>query len=352
MASRTINVKVGRLPDPSFPMSKVCGAWINWAPPDHPHPTITEQGIRDNMIYFDGQLATNIGRTGKQLAGPHGYAGGGNWPTTFANSGVGWAPADGWSHSWMNMHISGTGGGATGWQAAANGSYDNHLINYVNSVPEGHTHVLLVSHEPENNVNGGPSEDGGAYEAAYADWWCRMQARFAEIMVDLDRDNVFLAVCLMAFTFPVNGPPGSLGPNQRDPRKWNAWKYMSDAAKDRTIFAPDGYTAMKSSSYETMATEFGKVRNYVDGDDWDVRLWGVTEHTINNDVGRTPAAVANVWASDARPYLRNWSNLAYYLVFNASTGLASGDDGWVDNPEEYSAFGKMVREFNHGEVIP
>lgn len=331
-------------PPTSLGVQHLVGASVNYAG----HPTLPAGTLQQDVATFESQLQSTLGVSGLQLAGPHGYSGN-TWPSTFSATAVSWAPGAGYGYSWINVKT----GGYSQWAGAATGSKDALLTGFVNSVPDGHTCVLIVDHEPENDATQ-PSSDGGTWENQYGPLWSQMQARFAGLVATLNRPNVYLAVVLMGATFPTNGQPGSLGINSRNPENWNAWRYMSAAAKARTILAPDVYTKMlddagTSNSYDKLATKLGSVVNYTTAAGWGVQWYGITEHTVNNDVNASDAHVAAAWRDDVRATLRNLgTKFSYYLVFNTSSGLASGTNGWVDGTQELTEFGAMDREFNFG----
>lgn len=423
--ARLISVKVGA---PAFRVQHLTGAWVNY----DTHPTITDSTNQADFTGFDDRLETSIGRTGPILAGPHGYSGT-SWPATFASSAVSFATSTGYPWSWLNVK---TGSSYTTWQGVVDGDWDAYCTTYVNSVPSDHNHVIILNHEPENDGTQ-PSSDGGTWENQYGPIWSQGQARIANLIANLNKPNVYFAVCLMTDTFPANGTVGSLGLNNRNPQNWDCWQYMNSAAKARTVFAPDGYTEVDATSVtavsgstttffrctdtdltadspdfavghaavllsstgqlvqgdllqvtavsanlsgfrqitvspsfesapttgmvlrriEKMSEVFNGSYNYVQNDSWGVQWLGITEHTINNDIGVDSPAMSVVWRDDVKPYLRGYRDassgphLGYYLLFNASTGLASGVNGWVDGAEELSEFGQLAWELSTGEVL-
>jgi hypothetical protein len=215
------------------------------------HPTIPDGDLQADVTRYDTDLRTALGLPAGThvLAGPHGYHTG--WVNTFASCAISWAPAAGFTHGLINMKI----GSETTWAGAAAGSWDSALTTFVNSVPDGFTCIIVIQHEPEND-GVQPNADGGTWEDQYGPDWSRMQARFAGIVATINRPNVFYAVVYMAVTFPgwwvnpptIAGQPGQLGFNQRDPENWNAWQFMTAAAKARTVFAPDIYTRIDNVS--------------------------------------------------------------------------------------------------------
>lgn len=335
----------GPAPAPSgFGVPHLVGASVNYAG----HPTIAAGTFEDDFRNFDAQLAATLGVTGRQLAGPHRFQS--NLPSTFSALALAWAYPD-YKFGVQNIKL----GGPANYQTWADGGYNATLTALVNSVPADFTLVIAPEHEPENN-GPQPNADGGTWQNTYAPLWSRGVAQFADVLAALALPNVYLASILMGVTFPTNGQPGSLGLNSRDPEAWNAWKYMTAAAKARTILAPDIYTDMlddagTANSYEKLATKHARVVNYVQAAGWGVAHHGISEHTINNDINASDAHVAAAWRDDVRPWLRSLAaqdKLAYYLVFNTSSGLASGVNGWVDLDQEKTEFGAMVRELNFG----
>jgi hypothetical protein len=335
----------GPAPAPSgFGVPHLIGASVNYAG----HPNIAAGTFEDDFRNFDAQLAATLGVTGRQLAGPHRFQS--NLPSTFSGLALAWAYPD-YKFGVQNVKL----GGPANYQTWADGGYNATLTALANSVPADFTLVIAPEHEPENN-GPQPNADGGTWQNTYAPLWSRGVAQFADVLAALALPNVYLASILMGVTFPTNGQPGSLGLNGRDPEAWNAWKYMSAAAKARTILAPDIYTDMlddagTANSYEKLATKHARVVNYVQAAGWGVAHHGISEHTINNDINASDGHVAAAWRDDVRPWLRSLAaqdKLAYYLVFNTSSGLASGVNGWVDLDQEKTEFGAMVREFNFG----
>lgn len=331
-------------PPTGFGVPHLVGGSVNYAG----HPSIADGGLQADFTYFDNALRVALGLPAgtKVLAGPHGFNGG--WYNTFAASAVSWAPGAGYGLSVQNMKIGGPGQ----YLPAAGGSWDAALNTYAQSVPDGHLHVIVIEHEPENN-GAEPDADGGSYQNTYGPRWSQMQARFAALITALGRPNVYLAVVHMGFTWPASGDPGGLNPRGRDIRKWNPWAYMTDpAVKARTILAPDVYTDMTGATTSTkLVTKHGRIISNVQADGWGVSRHGITEHTINNDALAADSAVAAVWRDDVRVHLRNLAaqdKLAYYMVFNTSSGLASGVNGWVDLSGELTEFGEMARELNAG----
>lgn len=215
------------------------------------HPTIPDGSLGTDVQRYDADLASALGLpTGTHvLAGPHGYHTG--WVNTFSSCAISWAPAAGYTHGLINMKI----GSETTWAGAANGNWDSALTTFVNSVPDGFTCTIVIQHEPEND-GVQPNADGGTWENQYGPDWSRMQGRFANLVATIGRPNVFFACVYMHITFPgwwvnpptIAGQPGQLGFNRRNPENWNAWQYMSAAAKARTVWAPDIYTRIDNTT--------------------------------------------------------------------------------------------------------
>lgn len=341
-------------PSPTVGLTHVVGARVNYSG----YPGLVAGTPQQDLATLEGRLRTVLSVTGNQFVGPHGYSGN-TWPSTFAGTEVGWAPGAGYSYSFLNVKTGGSPSYSS-WQNWANGGWNAFCTSYVGSVPDGHTHVFTINHEPSNDKGGGytgPVDDGGAFEATYADQFARGFAQCANVVADLNRPNVFLAFVPMAADFPNNGQLGSLGDNQRDPEKWNPYKYMSAAARARTPLCADVYTNMLAGgSFQTLASKYQNVIDYAADAGWGVQKFGIFEHTYNDDANATDAQVAAAW-NDAMAYLQGLGDrLACYLVFSSATGAASGTNGWVDHTNggaqpytaKLTAFGNGVRALNFG----
>lgn len=334
----------GTPPPTGFGVKNRIGASVNYAG----HPTIAAGTYEEDFRFFDAALAAELGVTGRQLAGPHRFQS--SMPATFASLALAWAYPD-YKFGLQNCKL----GGPAQYQAWANGDFNANLRALALTVPPDFVLVIGPEHEPENN-GPFPNADGGTWQNTYGPLWSRGLAQFAEVAVALDLPNFYVAAIHMGDTFPDDGQPGSLGANNKDPAKWNPYQYMSAAAKARTILAPDPYTKMldnagTSNSYTKLLVKHQRIVDYVTAAGWGVAQFGLSEHTINNDINASDAHVAAAWRDDVRVHLRNLANankLAYYMVFNTSSGLASGTNGWVDQPQELTEFGAMVREFNFG----
>lgn len=231
--------------DPTpFGVNAVFGANSSYDNPTN-HPGIPAMSIRDSTDYYDDALAAAISRSGRILAGPHTYSGS-SWPSTFAASSCSWAATDGWSFAFLNVKS----GAVSSWPSLRDGTgqFTDAFINaFIDSVPSNVVLVFTVNHEPENDGTQ-PSGDGGVWETANAPIWGQGVARVANLVAARNRPNVYFAVVLMKVTFPANGSLGGTGSNGRVPSRWNCWQYMTAAAKARTIFAPDGYTEITTST--------------------------------------------------------------------------------------------------------
>lgn len=329
-------------------LQHVVGASANYAG----HPTITDGTLQQNLAYYETQLQAALGVSGLVLAGPHGYSGN-SWPATWAQSSVAFATSVGYGYSFLNTKTGGSPTYST-WANWAAGGWNAHCATFVNSVPDGHTCVFTTNHEGENDKGGGyggPDDDGGAFEATYADQHARGTAQMANTVAQINRPNVWYAWVPMGATFPTSGNVGDPGIKGRDPLKWNPYKYMTPAARARTILAPDMYTKMTSAggAFESFATKFGRIIDYAVEAGFGAGQYGLFEHTWNNDVGASDASLGAAWDATFA-YLQSLGNLlGCYLQFNTSdTAGASGVDGWVDGPQQYLHFGTGARTLNTG----
>ena len=268
---------------------------------------------------LDSDLAGAVGESTPFLAGQHSYSGN-NFPSTFQTSNVRNNPGYGWGYSVLNVKCD--------WTSLANGNMDGTINSFANSIPAGHKVYLLINHEPENDNN-----------PAGAAVWRAGQARAANLIAGLDDPRLEFGVCHMTYTWrPASG---------RNPSDWNPWPQMNAAAKQRTIFAPDGYTTIRNASgtnIDTMAGEFETAFNDA-VNNWGVQRLAISEHSLNNDINAPVGPIINWWQNDHLPYIRS-KNLVYYAYYN-SPGPASGTNSKLDTPEELDMFGNFVKEYKY-----
>lgn len=240
VAANTVIPAVGAGDPTPFGVINVVGANVLYTG----HPTQPDSQVRSSTDTLDDDMAAGIGRPGRILAGPHTYSGS-SWPSTFSATSVSWADDDGYEYSFLNVKT----GGVSSWPSLRDGTgtFTDAFINtFIDSVPVTTKLVFTVNHEPENDGTQ-PSGDGGTWELANAEVWCRGIARVANLVAARNRPNVFFAVVHQTDTFPDDGVvSGANGINGRVTARWNPWQYMTAAAKGRTIFAPDGYTKLRN----------------------------------------------------------------------------------------------------------
>lgn len=267
---------------------------------------------------LDERLANRVGRSTPFLKGEHTYSGN-NFPSTFSTSNARFGQAYGYPISILNVKCD--------WTQLSNGGMDDHITNFVNSIPAGHVVYLIINHEPENDGN--PAGSGV---------WRSGQARAANLIASLNDPRCIYAVCHMTYTWKAA--------SGRNPEDWNPTGGMTTAALNRAVFAPDGYTTVRNSSgttIDTMASEF--TAPFAAAQAWGFSKFAISEHSMNNDIGAPTSACVNWWNSDHLPYLRSINNLVYYAFYN-HTGPASGTNSNLDTPEEELMFGTFAAEQN------
>jgi len=268
---------------------------------------------------LDAGLASAASDTTPFLAGNHTYSGN-SFPSTYGSSNARDDDDYGWNYSVLNVKCD--------WVSLADGGMDATITSFANSIPVGHKVYLLINHEPEN--------DGNPAGAAV---WRSGQARAANMIAGFNDPRIDFGICLMSYTWrPASG---------RTPSDWNPWSQMSAAARQQTIFAPDGYTTVRNVSgttIDTMVSEFEACFN--DALSWGYQRFAISEHSLNNDINAPVSQVVNWWNSDHLPYLRS-KNLEYYAYYN-SPGPASGTNSKLDTPQELAMFSSFVREYKYG----
>lgn len=267
---------------------------------------------------LDERLASRVGRQTPFLKGEHTYSGN-NFPSTFAASNAYDGYVYGFPISVLNVKCD--------WTLLANGGMDSYIATFINSIPAGHICYLIINHEPENDANpAGPAV------------WRTGQARAANLIASQNDPRCIYAVCHMTYTWDaVSG---------RTPSDWNPAPEMTQAALDRAVFAPDGYTTVRNVSgtnIDSMASEFSAC--FASAASWGFTQFAISEHSINNDIGAPIAPIIDWWNNDHLPYLRSLNNFVYYAFYNHS-GPASGTNSNLDTPEEEQMFGNFVAEQN------
>jgi hypothetical protein len=287
----------------------------------------TGSNVWEAAVALDQTLATGQGEAVPFYAGRHSYSGN-SFPTTFMGSSAGANYDYGWTHSVLNVK--------TNWTSLANGSFDTHIANFIASIPVDHTVYLIIDHEPEN--------DGRNGEAAT---WRNGQARAANLIASINDPRCYYAVCHMAYTWvPASG---------RNPDDWNPINpggtiTMTTAARQRAIFAPDGYTDVENSSgtsFQTMDERFTPLWTWATSRGFE--KFAISEHALNNDIGAPAAAIANIWETDHFPYIEGAGSgvpLVYYAGYS-SEGPAAGTNARIDTPEEIAAFGTWVKKHKY-----
>ena len=267
---------------------------------------------------LDLDLANQVGNVIPFAAGNHTYSGN-SFPATYGASNARDDDDYGWNYSVLNVKCD--------WTDLASGNLDTYITTFVNSIPSGHKVYLLINHEPENDGN-----------PAGAATWCTGQARAANLIAALNDPRCEFAICHMTYTWvPASG---------RTPSDWNPAPQMTTAAKNRTIFAPDGYTTVRNSSgtsIDTMASIFNAC--FADATSWGFSRFAISEHSLNNDLNAPVSAVVSWWNTDHLPYIRS-KNLEYYAYYN-SPGPASGTNSKLDTPQELTMFGNFVEEYKY-----
>src|SRR5699024_3576861 len=148
------------------------------------------------------------------------------------------------------------------------------------------------------------------------------------LIASIDSPKCHFGICHMTYTWrQASG---------RDPEDWNPTPGMTQAALDRTIFAPDGYTKVldsSGSSWQTMQSEFDDC--FASARSWGFARFAISEHALNNDAGASPAAVASIWENDYLPWIDS-QDLAYYAYWSSEGYPAAGANARIDTPEEWA----------------
>ena len=275
----------------------------------------TGQNAWTAFVALDDALASAASTTRPFSAGRHTYSGN-TFPSLFSNTNANADYTAGYSHSVLNVKCP--------WDQLANGTLDQHINDFIDSIPTGHTLYLIINHEPEN--------DGNPLGASV---WRAGQARAANIIASRNDPRCHFAFCLMTYTWD----PGS----GRNPSDWNPAREgtMTSAAMARTIFAPDGYTKVRNSSgtsWDTMDSEFAS--SFSSAASWGFTRFAISEHALNNDIGAPATAIANIWNTSLFPWI-DAAGLVYYAGYS-DQGPAAGTNARIDTPEEIAAFSAWI----------
>jgi hypothetical protein len=287
-------------------------------------------GQRQSVLLLDQEIANSVGRNRPFVHGPHSFSGH-SFPSSFSSSSAGPNPSNGYGFSILNVKI-----GYPQWQAAGAGSWDQHVVNFVQSIPQGHKVYLLADHEPENDGSGLGLTDN-QFATQYGHHWCAWQRRIAQVIADLNDPRCEYVVCHMAWTWDTS--------SGRNPAHWDVASNggsMPQYVKDRTIIGPDGYQIITPSDglNRTLAGQIGLVHNYFRARGF-TRM-AISEHGFNNRNGRPQEVIASYVTNHLAPYIRD--NELVFFAHWESDYMGSSFDTSIKSPVVRQAYANIILE--------
>jgi len=198
----------------------------------------------------------------------------------------------------------------------AAGGFDTQLTAFYDSVPDDHTYIGVIWHEPEDEVA------AGTFTAAT---WRGANIRAAQRMKALSRPNLKFAICLRGFrtAFSYGGFA-------------QFWEPAMDDLVDYILFDPykDGGAGIPSTYAEYMASsmEFARSKGKRVG----IAEWGINK--TNTD------SVRAAWVEQCWEWAKAQPDVDFSLYWHAKVSTAPAEDFTADPATSWPLMHAALRQ--------
>jgi hypothetical protein len=189
------------------------------------------------------------------------------------------------------------------WTETANGSNNEAIAKFIQSIPDDRIVYLVFYHEPEDNVTSRNTTD--ILQQAFA--------KFVNIVLASGKTNVHPCFVLMTWTFkPQSG---------RTPEDFNMGKYLKPEQLSKVVAGLDGYADDPSvSAQQVFEANFNRMKT------WGFTRFGIFETGAH--ASSTEAKARAAWVKGLGKWVNSRNDIALVSWFNNGNGQHAGPTGW------------------------
>lgn len=188
------------------------------------------------------------------------------------------------------------------WKETINGSNNDAIKKFVQSIPSDRVVYLTFYHEPEDEIPALGTTD--IYQQAFA--------KFVGIVLSAGKPKVHPCFILMTWTFkPQSG---------RNPDDYNMAKYLKPEQLKEVIAGLDGYAEDPSSgAQQIFETGFSRMKS------WGFTRFGIFETGAH--ASSVPTA-RSAWVNGLGQWVNSRKDIEVVSWFNNGNGQHAGPEGW------------------------
>lgn len=188
------------------------------------------------------------------------------------------------------------------WIKTADGTNDEVLKAYIQSIPDDRLVYLTFHHEPEDEVKGPNTNE--VLQRAFA--------RFVSIVIASGKPNLHPCFVLMSWTFNPK--------SKRNINNFNMAKYLKPEQLKYVVAGMDGYAHDPSeSAREIFEGSFAKFKS------WGFTRFGIFETGVH---GTSDISARSVWINDLGKWAKSRKDIELVSWFNSGVGPHAGSTGW------------------------
>lgn len=188
------------------------------------------------------------------------------------------------------------------WIETVNGSNNDAIKKFIQSIPDDRIVYLTFYHEPEDNLTSQNTSD--VLQQAFA--------KFANIVLTSGKPNVHPCFVLMTWTFKTQ--------SGRNPDDFNMGKYLKPEQLKAVVAGLDGYADDPSvSAQQVFESGFVKMKT------WGFTRFGIFEtgaHSSSVTIARS------TWITGLGQWVNSRNDIELVSWFNNGNGQHAGPTGW------------------------
>ncbi|MDX9882951.1 MAG: hypothetical protein RBS73_12885 [Prolixibacteraceae bacterium] len=189
------------------------------------------------------------------------------------------------------------------WTETVNGSNNEAIKKFIQSIPDDRVVYLVFYHEPEDNVNSRNTSD--VLLQAFA--------RFVNMVLTSGKTNIHPCFVLMTWTFkPQSG---------RNPEDFNMGKYLKPEQLSKVVAGLDGYADDPSvSAQQIFEANVNRMKT------WGFTRFGIFETGAH--ASPTDASARSKWVEGLGQWVKSRNDIELVSWFNNGNGQHAGPTGW------------------------
>lgn len=188
------------------------------------------------------------------------------------------------------------------WIETVNGSNNETIKKFIQSIPDDRIVYLTFYHEPEDNLSSLNTTD--ILQQAFA--------KFVNIVLTANKPNVHPCFVLMTWTFKTQ--------SGRKPDDFNLAKYLKPEQVKEVIAGLDGYADDPSvSAQEIFESGFAKMKT------WGFTRFGIFETGAH---ASSVASARSAWVNGLGQWVNSRKDIELVSWFNNGNGQHAGPTGW------------------------